>query len=133
MPGNPNELTVVETALQNCGLLKPISEAAASTTNFNLWDALIISLEQLAKSGNQLWAFETAIEEEWKQLKHNIQTIPEMANQSEQASPNLLDEDLQFQRDLDSTTKNPFHIEDSGKMFFNLNSFFALLKLKYCS
>lgn len=122
-------MTRVEAALQNCGLLEPIFEILRVSAEFNLWDAILISLEQVARQSDQLWAFEDAIELQWKQIKHDVTMNSENADAYFEGSLNPIDEDMQFQDDLNSTAENPFIIQDLGKVHFTMNSFLISLSL----
>lgn len=117
----PKHLTEIETALQNIGALEPISKFLAASADFNHYDNLLISFKQLATSNNQLWAFQVAIELQWKQLKH-VTSVSDIEDANIQGSPNLLES--KFQVDLSNNANNSL-IEDLGMMCFVLQLFYS--------
>lgn len=112
----PKHLTEIETALQNIGALEPISKLLAASADFNHYDNLLISFEQLATSNNQLWAFQVAIELQWKLLKH-VTSVSDIADANIQGSPNLLESKLQVDP---SNNANNSLIEDLGTIVFTV-------------
>lgn len=107
-------------------MLDSVNKTIEICTDFNLWDIVLISLEEVAKKSDQVWGFKYAIELQWKQLKNDMCIIEGTDDQNAHDSINPHEQDSDLQDALNATSENPylFDYSEPGKMQLITNCWF---------